>query len=217
MGRSRCTARKIRISSMSNGRPRRHSAMATAHSSTGIRSLRSGAISLARAGAISAIGVVQITSTEEATRTSPSAVARRKTMSPAHPATVEFIAAPIAMSPQNHHGGRGIAPSGMPAISAVITTTAATRPRAGQLGNTQVRMPSASTTISLVPAHSRCTSESPGTRRNGTVRIVIVGYLPGRGPLFALVRSARVRVAANLPPARRDGCTRARVRRSRAR
>ena len=80
--------------------------MATAHSSTGIRSLRSGAISLARAGAISAIGVVQITSTEEATRTSPSAVARRKTMSPAQPATVEFIAAPIAMSPKTTTGPR---------------------------------------------------------------------------------------------------------------
>ncbi|SKY29969.1 Uncharacterised protein [Mycobacteroides abscessus subsp. abscessus] len=66
-----------------------------------------------------------------------------------------LTAAPTAISPQNHQGGRGSAPTGIPAMMAVTSMTPATSPNDGQVGSTTVISPSTNTPISLVPAHSR--------------------------------------------------------------
>ena len=106
--------------------------------------------------------VVQTTRTDTAITSRPSRTLRAVTNPPAGPATSVDNATLAAASAQNHQGGRGTAPSGIPASSATTSTTAATTPSAGHDGSTHMRMPIGPIAISLVPAHSRWITESPG-------------------------------------------------------
>ena len=145
-GRSRRAEYSRRNSSISIGKARNASASATAHSSTGMRSIRNGRPRAAMAGATSATLVVHDTNAPNAIRTTDNAVNRRNFSSPPTSRSVDHrcstgsppprvaVTQPSNTRNHSHRGTEGSAPPGMRASHTVTAANAAIRPIAAQPG-----------------------------------------------------------------------------------
>ncbi len=162
------------------GNERNASAVATAQSSTGMRSTLNGRPNVAMAGAMSETFVVHDTNMHRPSSVTASKVMRVKFNSPPRPSSTEptvisglpapraAVSAPKANSSHNHHGMVGSTPRLMRANRSA-TSTSTPAPRMGtQPGKNVSSTDSVKTTSSLVPAHNSWMGDVPGTGRSRT-------------------------------------------------